>query len=116
MSLSPLVPVLLIACWALPAVLIFLLRGRRTESDEGLSEQTPTTVLMGIRADIKQVDLENQAQRWRSSDWEGPGARLRARVRDSSYEVMLITPYAETSVAVATDSGTEHRRCSLCLN
>lgn len=73
--------------------------------------------LKGLRADIGQFDLDARRQGWRHENWGGPAHYVEARMTDSSHEVMVLTPYAETSVCVGrADGATEQRRCSLCLN
>lgn len=117
MSLSPAVPLLLAACWVLPAFIIAILY--RVGAGAGSAEQVKemNTSYKGIRADILQVDYDPQAEGWREENWEGPGARVRAQVEDVSHEVMVIAPYAEASVTVAIGKKrSERRRCSLCLN
>jgi hypothetical protein len=118
MSLSPLVPLLLTACWILPAVIIAALyRMRKASPVQPARENEMDTCQKGIRADVLQLDYDAQGQDWRRPGWEGPEARVRSRVTDASHEVMLITPYAEASVSVEVSEGkTESRRCSLCLN
>jgi hypothetical protein len=118
MSLSPLVPLLLTACWVLPALIVTVLYRMRPASARPRTEQNDmNTCAKGIRADVLQLDFEARGQDWRRAGWEGPEARVRSRVTDASHEVMVITPYAETSVSVGlTEDEAENRRCSLCLN
>jgi len=118
MPLSSAAALLLAACWILPAVVvtgIYAAYSNDTSTAEHGTEVERS--LKGIRAEIQQMDLEAPRQEWRSPEWEGPGARLRARVQRSSYEVMLLTPYAEANLSVGRPDGdVERRRCSLCLN
>jgi hypothetical protein len=118
MPLSSAATLLLAACWMLPAVLVAgIYAVYSNEASTGENGPEVERSLKGIRAEIQQMDLEAPRQEWRSPDWEGPGARLRAQVQRSSYEVMLLTPYAETTVSVGRPDGdVERRRCSLCLN
>jgi len=118
MSLSLSAALLLAACWILPAVVVVVIyavysgESVRTENDAEMD-----CSIKGIRAEIQQMDLEAPRQDWRSPDWAGPGARLHAQVQRSSYEVMILTPYAEATVSVGRpDQDLERRRCSLCLN
>ena len=118
MPLSSSAALLLAACWILPAVVVAgIYAVYSNEASTGENGPEVERSLKGIRAEIQQMDLEAPRQEWRSPDWEGPGARLRAQVQRSSYEVMLLTPYAETTVSVGRPDGdVERRRCSLCLN
>ena len=118
MSLSPLVPLLLTACWILPALIIGVLyRMRQASAGESTEQNDMNTCLKGIRADVLQVDYDARGQDWRRAGWDGPEARVRSRVTDASHEVMMITPYAEASVEVGVGERTrQNRRCSLCLN
>lgn len=118
MPLSSSAALLLAACWVLPAVVVvgvYLL-----SSGEGTDTATHREIeraVKGIRAEIQKLDLEAPRQEWRSPDWQGPGARLRAQVQRSSHEVMILAPYAEATVSVGRPDGdVERRRCSLCLN
>jgi len=119
MPLSSSAALLLAACWVLPALVVggvYALSAGQT-SDTEPHEGEAECAIKGIRAEIQQMDLEAPRQEWRSPDWEGPGARLRAQVQRSSYEVMVLTPYAEATVSVGRPDGdVERRRCSLCLN
>jgi hypothetical protein len=116
MSLSPIVPLLLAACWILPALVIVLFYVVQSEERVESATETMNTSLKGIRADVGDLDFEPQTQDWRNENWEGPGAEVRAQVTDSSREIMILTPYAEASVRVSTNDGTEQRRCSICQN
>ncbi|PSQ95897.1 MAG: hypothetical protein BRD55_09750 [Bacteroidetes bacterium SW_9_63_38] len=116
MSISPLVPLLLTVCWVLPALIAAVLyRVEEASPRTAVSQNDMNTSVKGIRAEVLQLDLEALDQDWRRAGWDGPTARVRSRVVDASHEVMVITPYAETSVSVGVEE--EHsRRCSLCLN
>lgn len=118
MSLSPLVPLLLAACWVLPVAIIAVLHNIRARGESDSAPREMKTSLKGVRVDVGQMDIDARSQDWRNDDWKGPEARVAARVTDSSREVMVITPYAEASVSVQlnTGDGEEQRRCSLCLN
>jgi hypothetical protein len=116
MSLSPIVPLLLSACWILPTLVIVLFYVVQAEEPEESATHTMNTSLKGIRADVGELDFEPQTDDWRDENWEGPGAKVRAEVTDSSREIMILTPYAEASVSVRTEKGTEKRRCSICQN
>jgi hypothetical protein len=118
MSLSPLVPLLLTACWVLPALIVTVLYWTRSDVAQTSTQHNDmSTCMKGIRADVLQLDFEARGQDWRRAGWDGPEARVRSRVTDASHEVMVITPYAEASVSVGvTSQETENRRCSLCLN
>ena len=117
MSFSPLVPLLLTACWVLPALVITVLyRMRQTSARTSTPQNDMSTCLKGIRADVLQLDYDAEGD-WRRAGWDGPEARVRSRVTDASHEVIAITPYAEVSVQVGVDDEhKESRRCSLCLN
>lgn len=117
MSVSPSVLLLVGACWLIPAFTIAVVYAvSRFSSSEECPDEMSTS-LKGIRVDIQRMDLEAPRQTWRREGWEGPGARVRAEVRDASHEVMVLTPYAEASVTVdGPDDQPERRRCSLCLN
>ena len=118
MSFSPLVPLLLTACWVLPALVITVLyRMQSSDARQGTEQTEMNTCMKGIRADLLQLDYDARGDNWRRAGWEGPQARVRSRVTDASHEVMMITPYAEVSVSVGLDEAQEEtRRCSLCLN
>jgi hypothetical protein len=117
MSVSPSVLLLLGACWLTPAFTIAVVYAYCRVFSSGDSSEEMSTSLKGIRVDIQRMDLEAPRQTWRREGWEGPGARVRAEVRDASHEVMVLTPYAEASVTVGgPDDRSERRRCSLCLN
>jgi hypothetical protein len=117
MSVSPSTLLLLTACWLTPAFTIAVVYAVGRYSSAETDPHAMSTSLKGIRTDVQQLDLEVPRQAWRREGWEGPGARVRAEVRDASHEVMVLTPYAEASVTVgAPDDQTERRRCSLCLN
>jgi len=118
MPLSLSTALLLAACWILPAVVVAGIYA--VSSGERAHPATDVEMdcsIKGIRAEIQEMDLEAPRQEWRSPDWEGPGARLHAQVQRSSYEVMILTPYADATVSVGRPDGdVERRRCSLCLN
>lgn len=118
MSLSPLVPLLLAACWIFPVVIISVVY--KMQSDGGASSRPKDmkTSLKGIRVDIDQLAVDAREQGWRREGWDGPAEYVKARVTESSQEVMILTPYAQASVSVRRGDaeGRERRRCSLCLN
>jgi hypothetical protein len=117
MSVSPSVLLLLGACWLTPALTIAVVYTVCRFSSAEDDPHEMSTSLKGIRTDIQQMDLEAPREAWRREGWEGPGARVRAEVRDASYEIMVLTPYAEASVTVeGPGDQPERRRCSLCLN
>jgi hypothetical protein len=118
MSLSSAAVLLLAACWILPAVVVAGIYVMSSgERDHPETDVEMDCSIKGIRAEIQKMDLEAPRQEWRSPDWAGPGARLHAQVQRSSYEVMILTPYAEATVSVGRpDEDLERRQCSLCLN
>ena len=117
MLLSSSTALLLAACWLLPAAVVVGLYAVYSGPSAPETDPELERAVKGIRAEIQQLDLEAPRQEWRSPDWQGPGAQLRARVQRSSYEVMILAPYAESTVRVGrADEHIEHRRCSLCLN
>lgn len=116
MSLSPLVPLLLTACWVVPSLIIAVLYRLRTSASDEPTYASMDTAIKGLRADLFQIDYSAEDQNWRHENWDGPEARVRAQVTDASHEVMVITPYAEASVTVGVDEEEDRRRCSLCLN
>jgi len=116
MFVSPTVLALLAGCWLIPAVVAVLAYVFAPRESEAPQPRDMDTSIKGIRADIQRLDLRAPRQDWRREDWDGPGARIRAQVQNSSHEVMMLTPYAEASVTVGLDGEPERRRCSLCLN
>lgn len=116
MFVSPTVLVLLASCWLIPAVVAVLAYAYTSREEDSPQPREMKTAIKGIRADIQRLDLRASRQDWRRADWDGPGARIRAQVQNSSYEVMLLTPYAEASVTVGVEDAPERRRCSVCLN
>ncbi len=117
MSFSPLVPFLLAACWVIPAVIIAVVYGTRVATEARSKSKSMNTSVKGLRADIAQLDYDARVQGWREEGWGGPEEYVQARVQESSHEVMLLAPYAEASVSVASEKAdVEQRRCSLCMN
>ena len=116
MSLSPTVPLILAACWILPAIIITVLHQLYNTQSADDTERMPTSH-QGIRAEVLQVDFQPRREAWREENWGGPGARVREQVTDSSHEVMVLVPFAEANVPVTNeDDDMELRQCSLCLN
>lgn len=116
MTLSLPVVLILATLWMLPAVVVALACGPLAGSTAGLSSET-TTVVKGLRADVKDLDVDARKSAWRRECWSGPYASVKARITDASHEVMVLTPYAEASVTVGlVEDVRERRRCSLCLN
>lgn len=117
MSVSPFVPLLLAACWVLPAFIIVVVYGVQSQSEAEPDSSSMNTSVKGLRADISRLDYDARTQGWRQEDWGGPEEYVQARVTESSHEVILLASYAEASVSVASETGeAERRRCSLCLN
>jgi len=117
MSISPIVPLLLAACWVVPASIIAVVYGIRSDSNSAADTSSMSTSMKGLRVDIAQLDYDARTQGWRHEGWEGPEEYVQAQVRESSHEVMLLAPYAEASVSVSAEaSEPKQRRCSLCLN
>lgn len=116
MSLSPLVPLLLTACWVVPTLIIATLYRLRNVPSEAPCYASMNTAMKGLRANVLQIDYSADAQNWRDENWKGPGARVRARATDACHEVMVVAPYAEASVDIGVGMENERRRCSLCLN
>ena len=118
MTISPLVPLLLAACWVLPAVIVALVYGVRSVSTPTKSaSREMKKALKGLRAEVGKPEFDARPNAWRRQSWGGPAEYVQAQATESPYEVMLLTPYAEVSVSVdAENGGTEYRRCSLCLN
>jgi hypothetical protein len=116
MSVSPLVPLLISACLVLPVLIIAAFYRLHIPKPDEAAARSMDTAMKGLRADILQIDYSAETQNWRSEDWDGPDARVRARVTDASHEVIVLTPYAEASVEVGVGTENERRRCSLCLN
>jgi len=116
MSVSPVVPLLLAACWMFPALVVVLFYVFQADEQDASETQTMNTSLKGIRAEVGDLDVQNRKADWRDENWKGPEADVRARVTDPSREIMILTPYAEAIVTVDTEEGGERRRCSLCQN
>lgn len=118
MSLSPLVPLLLAACWICPVVIIAVVYKIQSDGDASPLSKEMKTSLKGIRVDIEQLAVDAREYGWRQENWEGPAEYVEARITESSREVMLLAPYAQASVSVrrGDGDGRERRRCSLCLN
>lgn len=101
-------------CLVLPGILVAFLSGTRSQST---TREEMGTVLKGLRADVRQLDLDAREQAWRRANWSGPASYVANRITESSHEVMVLTSYAEASVSLASaDGNEENRRCSLCLN
>jgi uncharacterized iron-regulated membrane protein len=116
MSFSLLVPFLLAASWLIPALVVGVLYWVQRRPDAASESPPMDTSLRGRRAEVLDLDLHAPATGWRSADWDGPGARVRARVTDASCEVLVLTAYAESTVPVRSGADRGARRCVLCLN
>ena len=116
MTLYPLALLLLAPCFVLPGIIVAYLWGSwHSSSPERTTEIH--TALKGRRAEVGRPGVDAREQAWHREDWGGPERYLADRLTESSYEVIVLTRYAETSVSVAREEGgTEQRRCSLCLN
>lgn len=117
MTFSLPVVLILATCLVLPAVAITgtcgLLATSPLESRPEIMKET----VKGLRADVQDLDVDARKTGWRRERWGGSTAYVQARIMDASREVMVLTPYAETSVTVGlSEDATERRWCSLCLN
>jgi hypothetical protein len=116
MSFSFLLPFLLAASWLLPALVVGVLYWVQRRPGAAAESPAMDTSLRGRRAEVLDLDLHAPSTGWRSADWDGPAARVRARVTDASHEVLVLTAYAEATVPVRSGADPVSRRCVLCLN
>ncbi len=116
MTFPPSAILILATCLVLPAVAITLAFVLLARSRIRSTLKTMTTTVRGLRADVKDLDLDARRGGWRREHWDGPTVHLETKMMNASHEVMLLSPYAEVSVPVQVEEGTQRRRCSLCLN
>ena len=116
MPVSLPVVLILVTLWITPAVIIAFACGSLADASPDSSPKT-TTVVKGLRAEVKDLDLDARTGGRRGEYWSGSYAAVEARVTNASHEVMVLSPYAETSVRVGlSEEVRERRRCSLCMN
>jgi hypothetical protein len=120
MSLSPIVLILLAACWTLPAALVAVAYFRqRAGLAEGTREVLEMDVVHRLRVASLDVDIRATEERewWMVSPSERKTTAAASSVDRSVQDAAVITPYAEVSVTVSDSNGDECvRRCSVCLN
>jgi len=119
MSLSPLVLVVLAACWTIPAVLVAI--AYRRECADQTTPTTPPTpeVVQHLRIASLDVEIRKEEEKewWAQSPAERESTTAPSPVDRSVRHAAVITPYAEVSVSVYDPHGEQCvRRCSMCLN
>ena len=70
-----------------------------------------------VRAEVGTLEFSAQPRSsGRRNEHSVAANRVRSDVGKTSCEVQVQVPYADASVNVMTNDGTEQRRCSVCLN
>lgn len=116
MSAPLVVAAILVTGWNLILTLTAYLTGTgpfRTDVPNG---EEMTRSRMHVEAEIGTPDLDARTNAWRRGGSVNTAEHVESRVTDTSQEVTVPAPYAETSVTVAGEDGGEARRCSLCMN
>jgi hypothetical protein len=91
-------------------------------SGAGPFRSTPLTsrilmdrVVHRVRAEVGQPHFDARQTAWKSAG-VNTIEHVQTRVTETSQEVSVAVPYAETSVPVTTSEGEEQRHCSVCMN
>jgi hypothetical protein len=116
MSAPLIIATILVAGWNITLTLTAYLTETGPFRPAAPNGREMTRARMHVDAEIGTPDLDARTDAWRRSGSAGPTEHVESRVTDTSQEVTVPAPYAETSVTVAGRDGEEARRCSLCLN
>lgn len=115
MSASLAVAAILVAGWNLTLVLTAFLTETGIFQLEGQSVRGMNRSLMDVRAEVGKPEFDARINAWKREGGINT-AEYGSRVIETSKQITMQVPYAETSVSVVDEEGDEARRCSVCLN
>jgi len=116
MSASLIVATILVLGWNLALIVTALLTGTGPFQSREQAAQKMSRVRTPVRAEIGKPELDARTNAWKREAGIGVTDSVQSRMTETQQEVTVQAPYAEASVTVTGDDGSEARRCSVCMN